>query len=91
MLTNTQSNTSKELYATISSKGQITVPVEVRRYLKVLPKDKIAFIIDESGEVKLTQAAYPDINSLKGVAGSLKYNMDWKEVKQIAYEDRLNK
>lgn len=83
--------TSKELLSTVSSKGQVTVPIEIRRHLKVSPKDKIAFIINSAGEVTLSQAIYPDISSLKGAAGSLKKPMEWEEVKNIAYEDRTNR
>lgn len=39
----------REITATISSKGQVTVPVEVRRQLGVGPHDKLSFIIDEAG------------------------------------------
>lgn len=78
----------KEFVSTISSKGQITLPVFVRRYLQVDKNDKVAFVIEPTEGVKLTQAKYPDIRSLKGVAGALKQPMKWEEVKKVAYEDR---
>ncbi len=76
------------LQSTISSKGQVTIPVGIRRHLGVDTNDKIMFIIKSSGEVTLKEAAYPDIRSLRGVAGKLKKPMSWKEMKRIAYEDR---
>lgn len=79
---------TKEIISTVSSKGQVTIPVEVRRKLGVDTNDKVAFVIEATGEVKLTQASYPDIRSLKGVVGSLKEPLSFKEMKQIAYEDR---
>ena len=38
---------TKELVSTVTSKGQVTIPVEVRRRLGVRPPDKIAFIIED--------------------------------------------
>ena len=37
----------KELLATVTSKGQITIPVEVRRSLGLRQGDKVAFVIDD--------------------------------------------
>jgi len=84
-----QFTASKEFVSTISSKGQVTLPVLVRRYLGVEKNDKVAFVIEPAEGVKLTPARYPDIRSLKGVAGALKQPRRWKEVKKVAYEDRL--
>jgi len=80
---------SKEFVSTISSKGQITLPVFVRRYLRVNANDKVAFVIEPAEGVKLIQAKYPDIHSLKGAAGVLKQPMKWQEVIKIVHEDRL--
>ena len=45
----------KELRSRISTKGQATIPVEVRRLLGVGPHDEIGFVID-ADEVRLTRA-----------------------------------
>ena len=45
----------KELRSRISTKGQATIPVEVRRLLGVGPHDEIGFVIDAC-EVRLTRA-----------------------------------
>lgn len=37
----------KEILSTVTSKGQVTLPVEVRRVLGVRKGDKIAFILDK--------------------------------------------
>ena len=37
----------KEVLTTLTSKGQATIPVEVRRRLGLAGGDKIAFVIDE--------------------------------------------
>jgi antitoxin PrlF len=39
--------------ATITSKGQVTIPVEVRKHLKLKPGDKIDFQIEENGTARI--------------------------------------
>ena len=82
---------SQEPTATISSKGQVTIPVAIRRHLGVKSYDKVAFVIKPDGNISLTQATYPDIASLQGAAGSLRQKLSWKEIKKIAYEERRKK
>ncbi len=81
----------KEIVSTVTGKGQVTVPREVRKHLGVDINDKIAFIIEADGDVKVTQVKYPDIASLRGAAGSLKQPLPFKEMRKIAQEDRLAK
>ena len=77
----------KEILLTISSKGQVTIPVEVRRRLGVDKNQKIALVIDEEKvDVRLKVPRYPDVASVRGAAGSLKKKLSWKEIREIAYE-----
>lgn len=78
----------KEIVATITSKGQITLPVEIRRHLGVSVHDKIAFRLDDAGTVTVLPVRYPTIASLRGAAGSLPQPLSWEQVLQIAREDR---
>ena len=39
--------------ATVTSKGQVTIPKEIREYLKLDTGCKVDFVIDELGEVKV--------------------------------------
>jgi len=82
-----QTNSTKQLVATLSSKGQITIPIEVRKHLGIDTKAKVAFVIEPSGIVQVSPAKYPDIESLRGIAGKLKKPLSWKEVTRIAHED----
>ncbi len=41
----------KEIISTVTSKGQVTIPAEVRKYLGIKTNDKIAFVIDQKGAV----------------------------------------
>jgi len=43
--------------ARISANGQITVPIEIRRLLKLKEGDKLLFIQKENGEVVIDNAA----------------------------------
>ena len=79
----------KEILSTITSKGQITIPAEVRRHLGVAKRDRIAFLLEPDGTVRISAPRYPDVASLRGAAGSLKRPMTWQEIRDIARDDRL--
>ena len=79
----------KEILSTLTSKGQVTIPVEVRRLLGLKTKDKIAFVIEDEGSVRLAVPRYPNIASLRGAAGSMKKPLSWPQMRQIAREDYL--
>ena len=36
----------QELFSTVTTKGQVTIPQEVRRVLGVAPHDKVVFVVD---------------------------------------------
>ena len=79
----------KEIISTITRKGQVTIPVEVRKYLGLKAHDKIAFVLDEQGGVQLKAPNYPTVSSLRGAAGTLEKPLSWEKMRQIAYEDRF--
>ena len=51
--------------ATITSKGQTTIPQQIRAYLGLHIGDKVDFLIEEDGTVTLT-ALTVDVRDLKG-------------------------
>lgn len=51
----------------ISSKGQVTIPAEVRRRLGVNPSDQISFVVTEDEKVELRPVRY----TLEDVIGSI--------------------
>ena len=79
----------KEIVSTVTGKGQVTIPAEVRAFLGIKTHDKIAFIIDQEGIVRLRVPRYPTIASLRGAAGRLQKPVSWKQMQRIAYEDRF--
>jgi len=80
----------KEFISTITSKGQVTIPAEIRKHLGITTNDKISFVIDDEGIVQLRVPRYSTIASLTGAAGRLKKPLSWQEIQKIAQEDRFN-
>ena len=80
----------KQIPATVTKKGQVTIPMEVRRRLGLKAPDRVTFVIDEeNGAVQLQVPRYPDLRSLRGAAGTLEQPRSWNEIREIAREDRL--
>jgi AbrB family looped-hinge helix DNA binding protein len=52
--------------ATVTTKGQVTIPKEIRNYLNLDTGSKVDFVIDENGIVKLIPLNIP-IKSLSGI------------------------
>lgn len=52
--------------ATLTTKGQITVPKPIRDRLHLRPGDRVEFILTEDGHVEFVPATLP-ITSLKGM------------------------
>lgn len=80
----------KEIVSTVTSKGQVTIPVEVREYLGIKTNDKVAFVIDQDGVVRLRVLQYSSVAALRGAAGRLPQPLSWQEMQHIAYEDRFS-
>jgi AbrB family looped-hinge helix DNA binding protein len=57
--------------ATLTSKGQITLPKEVRDRLGLSTGDRVAFVADERGVYSIMPATR-DIRELKGIVGAPK-------------------
>ena len=79
----------KEILMTITSKGQVTIPAEVRRYLGLRKRQKIALVIGKNGEVKWKVPRYPNIDSIVGRAGASRRRLSWQQTLDIARADNL--
>jgi AbrB family looped-hinge helix DNA binding protein len=77
----------REILMTVTSKGQVTIPAEVRRLLGVQKRRKVAFVIEDRGVVKLVVPRYGDVDSVVGKAGKLPKRMSWEKMREIAHED----
>jgi AbrB family looped-hinge helix DNA binding protein len=74
----------KEMLSSVSPKGQVTLPIEIRRKLGLKPKDKVAFSL-EGRAVKLTPASPLD-ESYQAIP-PLKPPRSWKEIEVLAAEE----
>ena len=57
--------------ATLTSKGQITIPKEVREHLGIEPGDRVSFNIGSAGDVTVEPETV-DFRSLRGILKSRK-------------------
>ena len=76
----------KKIIITITQRGQVTIPAEVRRLLGLKPKDKAAFTI-EDGEVRLAPASF-DLASAYGSVKPAQMSEDFEEVSRIAKDSK---
>jgi AbrB family looped-hinge helix DNA binding protein len=51
--------------ATVTSKGQVTLPRKIREALKVGPGDRIDFVLGPDGEIRV-RAGEVDVSELRG-------------------------
>lgn len=74
----------KEVLSTVTSKGQVTIPVEVRRFLGLKEGDKVAFALGD-GEVRLHRTG----SVVAATAGILRHrppSRSAEELRQAAEE-----
>ncbi|MFA6058647.1 MAG: type II toxin-antitoxin system PrlF family antitoxin [Taibaiella sp.] len=64
--------------ASITSKGQITIPADIRRYLSLNTGDRIEFLIESDGRV----CFMPQTKDVQALKGMLK-----KPRKKVSIED----
>ncbi len=79
----------REIVSTVTSKGQITIPVEIRKRLRLDKGDKLSFVITDAGTIELRAPTYSTVASRAGAAGSLEQPMAWEDMRDLAREDRL--
>lgn len=79
----------KEITTTITQRGQVTIPAEIRRLLGLKPKDKVSFTI-EDGEVRLAPATFNLVSAYGSVKPSQRPE-DFEEASRIAKEEKAEK
>ncbi len=73
----------------VTSKGQVTIPVEIRRALGIKPRDRVAFTL-EDGVATVAKVA----SELDAIAGSVQHTsgpVDFKKLREAAAEGRLER
>ena len=79
----------KEFTTTITQRGQVAVPSEVRQILGLKPRDKVTFTVDD-GEVHLTSVPF----SLESAFGSVKPSQmpdNFREISQDTKDEKAEK
>lgn len=79
----------RAIISTVSSKGQVTIPAEVRKHLGINEGDKVSFVIEDEGSVKVEAPRYHNVASLRGAAGRLEKPLSWEEMLEVAREDHV--
>lgn len=79
----------RALQATITARGQVTIPAAVRRALGVGAGEKVVFELEDSGEVRLVPIRY-SVESSYGAVPAIGREEDLKAVSREAREDRAD-
>ncbi|HVA92473.1 MAG TPA: type II toxin-antitoxin system PrlF family antitoxin [Chloroflexota bacterium] len=78
----------RQITTTITQRGQVTIPAEVRRRLGVGPRDKVAFAIDDDG-VHLFPAPFT-LESAFGSVTPKHTPEDFKTIERAARAERVD-
>ena len=76
----------KEIVTSLTQRGQVTVPAEVRRLLGLKPRDKVAFAVDNE-EVRLVPVTFT-LESAFGSVTPRNRPEDFKALSRVAREER---
>ena len=68
--------------ATLTSKGQTTVPKEIREHLRLRAGDRIEFVIEDDGRVVLVLASY-DAAELAGILPRPKHAVSLEHMRSV--------
>ena len=72
------------LHSTVTSKGQTTIPEQIRKVLRIKPGDRLEYAVE--GE-QATIRVHPGIRSLRGALASRKgRRMTFTEIRKAAAE-----
>lgn len=75
----------REFTSSVSPKGQITLPLEIRRRLGIKVKDRVAVTL-EGDEVKV-RPLVSVVEATYQAVPALVPPLEWKEIERIAHED----
>lgn len=79
----------QEHTGTVTQKGQVTIPLAVRRALGLKPHDRVLFRL-RNGRVELLPSPMT-LESIYGAVKPLSKPENWQELRRIAREERLAK
>lgn len=79
----------EEYIRTVTTKGQVTIPAEIRRLLQVAPGDKVVFRVTEGG-VEL-QPATMTLEDTFGAVTPQRRPEDFTALRETAIEEHVQK
>ena len=79
---------TSEQVATVTRKGQITIPARVRQHLNIQMTRQLAFVVDPNGDVRLKVPKYPTLASIMGAITPLAHSLTMQEIRDRIDQDR---
>ncbi len=79
----------KEITASITQRGQVTIPAEVRRLLGIKPRGKVTFRI-EADQVRLVPPAFT-LETAYGSVTPLEKPEDFEKISRAVKEERARR
>jgi len=80
----------KEYIATVTSKGQVTIPVEIRELLGISAQDKIVFRLGKDHKIEIEPLPMT-LEEAFGSVSPLNMPENFDEIHRIAREEREDK
>jgi AbrB family looped-hinge helix DNA binding protein len=82
---NTEERTMEHHYTTLTERGQVTLPSEIRRKLGVKPKQKVHFEVD-GDSIRIVPSEFT-LESIRGMAPPLSEPKSIEDIFDIAAEE----
>jgi AbrB family looped-hinge helix DNA binding protein len=79
----------KHLLASVTERGQVTIPSEVRRLLGITPPQKVAFEID-GNDIRLVPAG-PSLKEVFGAVQPASRRVDFARLGEEAWEEKAKR
>lgn len=82
----------QQITRTVTSKGQVTIPKQIRDRLGIEAADKVTFVIDESGRVELrpTSFEWKDLRGAVALIPGAKEPVDFDEAFKEGFRQRAD-
>ena len=69
----------RQFTTTTTQRNQVTIPAEVRRILGIKPRDRVAFTVENDGQVRISTAEF----TLETAYGSVKSARGGRDIDEI--------
>lgn len=76
--------------ATVTKRGQITIPASVRRFLRIGPYDKVVFGLDPDGRIQIAPATTA-LESAYGSVTPITRPENFETIAEIAKDDKVER